>query len=711
MIPLFQHALIFFALSIIPFMHDNERKPNRLIHEKSPYLLQHAYNPVDWYPWGDEAFQKAREENKPVFLSIGYSTCHWCHVMERESFENDSTAAYLNEHFISIKLDREERPDIDAIYMSATMAMTGAGGWPMTIIMTPDRKPFFCGTYFPPKPAYGKPGFCQLLEHITELWQTKREELIDSSKELTKALLGDQKNETAGTKLLSPTTSESGFYYFDRSYDSKYGGFGAAPKFPRPVQFDFLLNHYSISGSERAKEMALTTLKRMALGGINDHLGGGFHRYSVDKYWLVSHFEKMLYDQAQLIESYLDAYQITKDTFYASVVRSTCDFVLREMTHPEGGFYSALDADSDGEEGTYYVWTYNEIKTLLGEERAKMFFYRFNTEEDGNWEHGKNVIAIKHSLDETASHFDKEKTEMQKILNESKQVLFEARSKRVRPHLDDKILASWNGLMIGAMARASDVLGEKKYSDAALRAAGFIWQKLYIEPGNKLLHRWRDAEARFDATLDTYAFLTKGYLELYEATFDSSWLDRAIVLQSEQDKYLYDEKQGGYFTSREANDVIVRTKNDYDGAEPSGNSTSVLNLLALHAITSDTSYKNKAERTLLFFAGKVAKYPYTMPEMLVGIDWFHYAPTEIVFSGNTEGSTYKEMRSEIAKYYAPRKVMVASKTNAASDFSKKLPMKDGKLTVYLCTNQTCELPITDVEGLKKLLEKTRWKSE
>jgi uncharacterized protein YyaL (SSP411 family) len=692
-------------------MHNNERKPNRLINEKSPYLLQHAYNPVDWYPWGEEAFQKASEESKPVFLSVGYSTCHWCHVMERESFENNSLAQYLNEHFISIKLDREERPDIDAIYMAATQAMTGSGGWPMTIMMTPERKPFFCGTYFPPKPAYGKPSFLQLLQRITELWQTRREELIDSSKELTNALLGDQTKDASDTKLLSPTTSESGFYYFDKSFDSKYGGFGTAPKFPRPVQFDFLFNHYSVSGSERAKEMALTTLKRMALGGINDHLGGGFHRYSVDNYWLVSHFEKMLYDQAQLIESYLDAYQITGDLFYANTARSICDFVLREMMHPEGGFYSAIDADSEGEEGTYYVWTSAEIKKILGEEKAKIFFYRFNIQEDGNWEHGKNVVAIKHSLDETASHFDMERSDAQKIVDESKKLLFEARSKRIRPHLDDKILASWNGLMIGAMARAGDVLGETKYANAALRAAKFILQKLYIESGDKLLHRWRDGEARFDATLDTYAFLIKGYIELYEATFDSSWLEHAIVLQTEQDKYLYDEKQGGYFTSREAADVIVRTKNDYDGAEPSGNSTSVLNLLKLYAITADANYKNKVERTLLFFAGKLAKYPYTMPEMLVGIDWFHYAPTEIVFSGNTEGNLYNEMRAAIAKYYAPRKVVISSQTNDASDFFKKLSMNDGKLTVFFCTNQTCELPITNIEGLNKILDKTRWKSE
>lgn len=692
-------------------MHDKNKKPNRLINERSPYLLQHAYNPVDWFAWGEEAFSKARKEEKPIFLSIGYSTCHWCHVMERESFEDETTAKYLNEHFVSIKLDREERPDIDAIYMAATQAMTGSGGWPMTVILTADLKPFFCGTYFPPKPAYGRPSFIQLLERITELWETKRDELISSSIGLTEAIAKGTEDENTAPKLLSPTLGDSAIYYFERTFDDQFGGFGGAPKFPRAVQHDFLFNHYSTSGNERAKEMSLFSLDHMARGGLNDQLGGGFHRYSVDKYWLVSHFEKMLYDQAQLIESYLDAFQISQDSYYADTVRSTCDFILRELTHPEGGFYSALDADSEGEEGTYYVWTSAEVRKLLGDENANIFSYHFGITEDGNWEHGKNVISIKHSVEETSKEFQKEDSQIEKILTESKRILFDARSKRIRPHLDDKVLASWNGLMIAAMARAGDVLGEKKYISAARSSATFIVKKLYIEAGNKLLHHWRDGESRFDATLDTYAFLIKGLLALYESTLDGEWLERAILLQGDQDKYLYDADNGGYFTSREASDIIIRTKNDYDGAEPSGNSISVLNLLKLHAITADQSYKEKAERTLLYFAGKLAKYPYTMPEMLVGMEWHHYAPTEIVFAGKCEGKTYEGMREELAKYYLPRKVIVSTITNGLSDFANGLPSKDEKLTVYFCTNKTCELPITDIEGLRTLLEKTRWKSE
>lgn len=692
-------------------MNDHGRKPNRLSKERSPYLLQHAFNPVDWFAWGEEAFAKARNEQKPIFLSIGYSTCHWCHVMERESFENEELAAYLNKYFVSIKLDREERPDIDAIYMTATQAMTGSGGWPMTLMLTPELKPFFCGTYFPPKPAYGKPSFMQLLERITELWETKRDELISSSEGLTKAIAAGSEEDNAAPKLLSPTLGDAAIYYFERTFDADHGGFGNAPKFPRPVQYDFLFNHYSTSGNERAKEMALFSLRYMAAGGLNDQLGGGFHRYSVDKYWLVSHFEKMLYDQAQLIESYIDAYQITQDTFYTETVRSTCDFVLRELTHPEGGFYSAIDADSEGEEGTYYVWRLEEISELLGDESAKIFSYHFGIDEKGNWEHGKNVFSIKHSVEETSKEFNAERPKVTKILDNGKQILFEARSKRIRPHLDDKILASWNGLMIGAMARAGDVLREERYVDAAIQAASFIWQRLYVEAGYKLLRRWRDNEARFDATLDTYAFLIKGFLELYEVSLDELWLERAIILQKEQDQFLYDTKQGGYFTSREATDIIIRTKNDYDGAEPSGNSITVLNLLKLHAISSDQDYKDKAERTLLYFAGKLAKYPYTMPEMLVGMEWHHYAPTEIVFVRDIQGEMYEAMREELSKYYLPRKVIVSSSSNATSDFVKSLPAKDGKLTVYFCTNQTCELPITEISELRKLLEKTRWKSE
>jgi uncharacterized protein len=672
---------------------NNDSKPNRLIHERSPYLQQHAYNPVDWYPWGEEAFEKARREEKPIFLSIGYSTCHWCHVMERESFENDAVAAYLNEHYVSIKLDREERPDIDAIYMTATQAMTGSGGWPMTVMMTHELKPFFCGTYFPPVPSYGKPSFKQLLERIRELWETKRDELIKSADGLTNAIK---------TESLAP--QEGGFKahsydvlnaHFVRTFDKTWGGFGGAPKFPRPVQFDFLFNYYNLKGDVEAKEMAAHTLDRMALGGIFDQLGGGFHRYSVDNYWLVSHFEKMLYDQAQLVHSYLDAYQITGDAFYKQIVIRTCDFVLRELTHPEGGFYSALDADSEGEEGTFYIWTKREIDNLLGED-AKVINYISNINEDGNWEDEKNIIFYGRGTIDASKEFGKTEDEIAEILERSFEKLFAERAKRIRPHLDDKVLTSWNGLMIGAMARAGSVLQVAAYIDAAAKAAAFIKTESYDKHGT-LLHRWREGEARFEATLDTYAFLIKGLLELYEATLDEAWLSFAITLQSEQDVNLYDLMNGGYFTSRDASDIIIRTKNMYDGAEPSGNSVATLNLMRLYTITAKSEYKERAEKTINLFSAQLEKYPYTMPEMLVGAMWITNPPHELVIVGE-KNNEYEAMRAALAKSYSPKQV-VYSPNELTNDFSRTLKPHNKKTTLYKCKHGSCELPVTSAEDI------------
>jgi hypothetical protein len=671
--------------------------PNRLINEKSPYLLQHAHNPVDWYPWGEEAFKKAGTENKPIFLSIGYSTCHWCHVMEHESFENDSIAAYLNEHFVSIKLDREERPDIDAIYMTATQAMTGSGGWPMTIIMTPELKPFFCGTYFPPVPSHGRPSFKQLLERIRELWDTKRDELLQSADGLTKAISEQDAAKTSGS--LSPTVFDSCFSYFERTFDAVWGGFGGAPKFPRPVQYDFLFAYSELNRSAPSREMALHTLDRMALGGLFDQVGGGFHRYSVDKLWLVSHFEKMLYDQAQLVQSFLDAYQMTGDEFYADIVRRTCDFVLAELTSPEGGFYSALDADSEGAEGTYYIWTKAEIEEALGKERAEIFCYFSEITEEGNWEHGKNIVFFARSPEDVAKHFGKTLEETDGMISDSLKALFLKRSDRIRPHLDDKILASWNGLMIGAMARAGDILSMPRFTESAEEAAEFIWKKLFEENAGKLLHRYRDGEARFDATLDTYAFLIKGYLDLYEATLDSIWLSRAITLQEQQDAHLFDTANGGYFTSRDAKDIIIRTKNMYDGAEPSGNSISVLNLIRLFTITGNEELKTKAEQTIALFASQLEKYPYTMPAMITAALWMENPPREYVFAGDPEGEEYAEMRRAISKTYEPRKVIYSANAAEANEFSRTLTAKNGNLTLYRCKHGACDLPITHAEDI------------
>lgn len=678
---------------------------NHLISEKSPYLLQHAHNPVDWYPWGHEAFERAKTENKPIFLSIGYSTCHWCHVMERESFENEAIAKYLGEHFISIKVDREERPDVDAIYMSATQAMTGSGGWPMTCFLTPELKPFFCGTYFPPVPSHGRPSFGQLLERIVELWQTRRDDIVGSADELTKAI--HEMRLEAPTSASLELAVESCLDYFKRSFDEREGGFGGAPKFPRPVQFEFLFQHYATSGDLDARNMALFTLKKMAMGGMNDQIAGGFHRYSVDGRWFAPHFEKMLYDQAQLLDSYLDAYQITKDEFYADVARSIADFVLSDMTHPAGAFYSALDADSEGVEGKYYVWTLDEIERIVGKVDAELFAMRFGVTSIGNWENGENILYRAATTPDVAKQFGIETAEVRKRLAASARMLLAERKKRIPPHLDDKILTSWNGLMIGALARAADVLHDALYLQAAERAAEFIWSELFENVGGQLLHRWREGEARFEGYLESYAYLIKGYLRLYEHSFDSKWLDRTITLQQQQDAVFFDAKLGGYFSSREQSDLILRTKNDYDGAEPSGNSVAVENLYRLFTITAKAEYRERAELTIAAFSGRLAQYPYTMPSLLAAATWQLRPAAEIVVSGSLSTTAYRATRSMLATYYLPHTVMMyaTAENKHLADFAQNLAGNDGTFTIYYCHRQVCELPVHSAVELESLLPK------
>jgi uncharacterized protein YyaL (SSP411 family) len=657
---------------------------------------------VDWYPWGEEAFAKAREENKPIFLSIGYSTCHWCHVMERESFESDSIAKILNANFVSIKVDREERPDVDAVYMAVLQGMTGSGGWPMSLFLTPDLKPFFAGTYYPPIPAHGRPSFSQLLERIHDLWMTERSTLVNSSVEITQALsksiVTSEANEVSA---ISKETLDEVFGHFEQIFDPIEGGFGGAPKFPRPVQFDFLFQYYQAFDHASARDMALVTLRKMALGGMHDHLGGGFHRYSVDRYWRISHFEKMLYDQAQLVNSYLDAWQITHDPFDAGIVRSTIEYVLRDLTDPDGGFYSAEDADSEGEEGKFYVWTLEEFESILVS-NAEVSSFRFGVTTEGNFEHGKNVLYLAHTLDETAQFFDRSRLEIEDILESNANKLIAVRANRIRPLRDDKILTSWNGLMIGAMARAGDVLNEQRYITSAIAAGEFIWNNL--RPNGNLLHRWRDgderssAEARFDAYLDDYAFLINGYLDLYEATFDPVWMKRAILLQEEQDTALYDPENSGYFDARPAPDLILRAKNSYDGAEPSGNSITVLNLFRLANLTENDRYKARAEETLQAFAAKVRQYPYAMPELMTAAFWSLTSPTQLVFAGDD----LDEFRSVLNDRYLPVSVKLR-RENSDVAFTRSLPEMEGVSSVYVCKNFVCQLPVTSPSDLEKLL--------
>jgi uncharacterized protein len=670
---------------------------NRLAGEKSPYLLQHAHNPVDWYPWGDEAFNKARSEDKPIFLSIGYSTCHWCHVMERESFESEEIAEFLNLNYISIKVDREERPDVDAVFMTALQAMSGSGGWPMSLFLTPELKPFFAGTYFPPIPAHGRPSFSQLIERIHELWWSDREALVASSVEITNALTQTHGGrEAVEGPEISREMLDNVFHHFQQSFDPLEGGFGGAPKFPRPVQFDFLFNYYKAFGNDKARDMALFTLRKMALGGMHDHLGGGFHRYSVDRYWRISHFEKMLYDQAQLVNTYLDAWQITHDPFDAGIVRSTIEYVLRDLTDLNGGFYSAEDADSEGEEGKFYVWTLEEFESILGENAAVSAF-RFGVTAKGNFEHGKNVLHLSNTLDETAQFFNKSRLEIENILGSNANKLIVDRAKRIRPLRDDKILTSWNGLMIGAIARAGDILDEPRYTKAAIAAGNFIWKNL--RPDGNLLHRWRDGEARFDAYLDDYAFLIKGYFDLYETTFDANWIERALELQNEQDSILYDSTDSGYFNAREAPDLILRSKNEYDGAEPSGNSIAVTNLFRLANFTDNDRFRARAEEILRSFSSKMQHYPYAMPEMMTAAFWLLQSPAQIVFAGDD----ISKLKHTVNSHYLPVSVRMSSESSRGA-FSRSLPAVDGKATIYVCLNFVCQLPITEVAELEKFLQ-------
>jgi uncharacterized protein YyaL (SSP411 family) len=633
---------------------------NRLVHENSPYLQQHAHNPVDWFPWGDEAFEKARRENKPIFLSIGYSTCHWCHVMERESFENEEIAALMNERFVSIKVDREERPDIDKIYMTATQATTGGGGWPMSVWLTPDLKPFYCGTYFPPDARWGRPGFKEVLQRVHEVWESNPDGIRDQANRLTEALEQQMTLVGNGGKL-DATPLQLGVEQFRASYDATHGGFGGAPKFPRPAVLNFL---FRAGGTE----MALHTLRKMGEGGIFDHLGGGFHRYSVDERWLVSHFEKMLYDQAQLVSSYIDAYQITRDPFFADIARRTCDYVLRDMTNPEGGFYSAEDADSEGVEGKFYIWTRAEVEKILGD-KAPAFCRAFDVDSAGNWEHGNNVL---HRV-------------MPGDFSDERGKLLAVREKRVRPHRDEKVITAWNGLMISALCRAAQSLDERRYLDAAQKAARFVYRDGKIT---------RSGDAR--AILDDYAFLANGLVDLYETDFDAAWLKSAIGLTDTMLKKFYDPQNGGFFmTDGEDRSVLVRVKEDYDGAEPSGNSVAALLLLRLAQITGNESYDAAARKTLQLFSAHLYRAPHAVPQMLCALDFALGKPKQIVLAGKPSDAMLQVFRGR----YLPNKVVMM-----ATEQAEPRPLIDGKPTVYVCVNFACKLPTNDPEQLKKLLE-------
>ena len=689
---------------------------NRLVREKSPYLLQHAHNPVAWFAWNDEAFEKSQRECKPVFLSIGYSTCHWCHVMERESFENENVAAFLNEHFVSIKVDREERPDVDKIYMTFVQTTTGQGGWPLNAFLTPELKPFYGGTYFPPDNRHGRPGFLQLLQQIHQLWETRREDLTRSAAELH-ARLAQIAEANQVPNDLAPTAEvlrHAGSLFKD-AYDPRHGGLGGAPKFPQPAQPQFLLRYARRFGDTEAIRMVLHTCQRMAAGGIHDQLGGGFARYSVDAGWLVPHFEKMLYDNAQLVQLYLDAFSVSGDAAHAGVARDILRYVLRDMTHPEGGFYSAEDADSEGHEGKFYCWTRAELEQLLTPEEFGTAVRYFGITQSGNFvDHShptplpnQNVLSI---VDPNLTAAEAPR------LASAKQKMFEARGKRIHPHRDDKILASWNGLMLGAFARAYAVLGTEAYRVAAERNLAFLREKLWepaptleagspqtgIAPGT-LFHRWREGERDQVQLLEAYAFLLSGVIEFYEATLEPDPLDFAIALAESMLAKFYDAGNGGFWQSpAEARDLILRVKEDYDGAEPSGNSVAILALLKLGAITGRKSFCEAAELSLRLFSSRLAQSPQAVPCMLQALDFSLQEPKRVVVTGDPKAAKTRELLQAIHSVYQPNKVVLGN-TGAADAFARSLPAKDGSL-VYLCTGTSCQAPTSDAAKVQGMLQ-------
>ncbi|MBC7925392.1 MAG: thioredoxin domain-containing protein [Bryobacteraceae bacterium] len=705
-------------------MHVMPIQTNRLALEKSPYLLQHAHNPVDWCPWGQDAFAKARSENKPIFLSIGYSTCHWCHVMERESFENDGIAELLNRFFVPVKVDREERPDVDRIYMTFIQATTGGGGWPMSVWLTPDLKPFYGGTYFPPDARYGRPGFRQVLEQLAMAWQNDRERILKSGDEVIDQLRSLGVTSSDARQVIDRGIFESGYLQFRRAFDSRLGGFGGAPKFPRPSALNFLLRYANSTGTGEASEMVATTLREMAKGGMHDQLGGGFHRYSVDARWFVPHFEKMLYDQAQLAIAYLEAYQVSAEPALAETARSIFTYVLRDLTHPDGGFLSAEDADSVADpehphekgEGAFYIWSADELKAILdGHPDASQsanafewFAYHYGVENDGNVLDdpqgeftGRNILYQRFPVAETARRFGVSEQEVLTSLADAKTRLLQVRASRIRPHLDDKVLTAWNGLMISAFAKASRVLGGSEYAQAGHRAADFVLKHLCAD--NLLFRRWRDGEAAIGGFLDDYAFFVQGLLDLYEAEFEDNHLRSAIELTGRMLELFEDVEQGGFFSSTTADPtLILRIKEDYDGAEPSGNSVAIMNLLRLAHITGKGEYRTSAERALAVFAKKLADGPTSLPQMLSSALSAQTPPRQIVLAGARD--TMEPMRAVLRAKFLPFHDLIWAGSFALNPELQNMSGHHGRPTAYVCENFACKLPVSEPHELDGLLQ-------
>ena len=702
----------------------SNQKSNRLINEKSPYLLQHAHNPVDWYPWCEEAFEKAKVEDKPIFLSIGYSTCHWCHVMAEESFEDSEVAKLMNDTFISIKVDREERPDIDKVYMLVCQSLTGSGGWPLSIIMTSDKRPFFAATYIPKQSRFRLKGMLEIIPSIQNLWKTKKHEVLDSANRIRSSIAQQIQSvplSASKTKELDDKVLTTAYNHLVREFDYDFGGFGSAPKFPSPHNLLFLLRYWKRKGEQKALQMVEMTLDNMRRGGIFDQVGFGFHRYSTDATWLVPHFEKMLYDQALLALAYTEAYQVTKEESYKNTAEQIFEYVLRDMTAKNGGFYSAEDADSDGEEGKFYLWTEEEIIELFNKDDVKIIKKVYGIYRNGNYideiigkTTGKNILHLKNSLSTLASELNIPEEQLQKRIEKIREKLFDARSNRTHPHKDDKILTDWNGLMIAALAKGAQVFSESKYLEAASAAAEFILNNMVSNgkgKGNGLLHRYRAGSSGISANLDDYAFFIWGLIELYETTFDPKFLDKALDFNSYMLEHFWDNDNGGlYFAADNNEKLLIRNKEIYDGAIPSGNSIALLNMLRLSKLSKNPKLEAKAEQLARTFYISVSRHPAVHTQFLIGLD-FAFGPSfEVLIEGNIKNTKTKDMLKALRTHFIPNKIthMNYNLKQTSDEFKLPVPAIGGQEVkdepiAYVCVNYSCQKPTSDINEMLELL--------
>ena len=679
---------------------------NRLIDETSPYLVQHAHNPVDWYPWGEEALARAQREDRPILLSIGYAACHWCHVMERESFENEETARIMNENFISIKVDREERPDLDAIYMQAVQALTGHGGWPMTVFLTPNGEPFYGGTYFPPEDRLGMPGFPRLLKTMAEAYRTKRSDVTQAATQIV-ARLQQSSKVRPSLDLLNREILHQATQNLEANFDEQNGGFGAAPKFPQPMTYDFLLHFHHASNGVRALKMVEITLEKMARGGMYDQLGGGFHRYSTDGYWLVPHFEKMLYDNALLSRLYLHAYQVTGRDFYRRITEETLDYVLREMTNGDGGFYSTQDADSEGVEGKFFLWTPQEVEEALGKEDAVLFNAYYGVTPQGNFE-GENILHVPREASMVAAEMGVEVERLEAAIQRGKEILLKVRNQRVYPGRDEKILTAWNGLMLRSFAEAAAVLRRGDYRKAAIANASLITQVLQRD--GRLLRTYKDGQAKLKGYLEDYSFLIDGLLALYELTFDPHWLAQARRLVDGMLDLFWEEKEGAFYdTGRDHESLVVRPQELFDNATPCGSSVATEVLLHMALLTGEESYKRRASATLQSMGPLLPQYALGMGRWLAALDLYLHQPKEIAIIGPREDPATRDLLEVVYSRYLPNRVVAGTEEEDLMG-SHELPLLryrtkiDGRPTAYVCENYVCQLPVTEPEALAKQLE-------